>query len=115
MLSVVGSLTEEQRLAALGQGGGNPIPVVFTAGGDGAGKLWTMDLTVPPAAFAGIGTLVAAGIGATSPRARGSHRSLRFARSRPPGVASLRSLAPAFASPRSLAHRLRHSTELSAC
>jgi len=64
VLSVVGSLTEEQRLAALGKGGSNPIPVVFTAGGDGAGKLWTVDLTVPPAAFAGIGTLVAAGIGA---------------------------------------------------
>ena len=64
VLSVVGSLTQEQRLVALGKGGGNPIPLVFTAGGDGAGKLWTMDLTVPPAAFAGIGTLVAAGMGA---------------------------------------------------
>jgi hypothetical protein len=64
VLSVVGSLTQEQRLVALGKGGGNPIPLVFTAGGDGAGKLWTMDLTVPPAAFAGIGTLVAAAMGA---------------------------------------------------
>jgi hypothetical protein len=64
VLSVVGSLTEEQRLVALGKGGGNPIPMLFSAGGDGAGKLWTMDLTVPPSAFAGIGSLVAAGMGA---------------------------------------------------
>jgi hypothetical protein len=64
VLSVVGTLTEEQRLVALGKGGGNPIPIFFSAGGDGAGKLWTMDLTVPPPAFAGIGSLVAAGMGA---------------------------------------------------
>jgi len=64
VLAVAGSLTEEQRLATLGKGGGNPIPMMFTAGGDGAGKLWTVDLTVPPSAFAGIGTLVAAGMGA---------------------------------------------------
>jgi len=63
VLAVAGSLTEEQRLATLGKGGGNPIPMMFTAGGDGAGKLWTVDLTVPPSAFAGIGTLVAAGMG----------------------------------------------------
>jgi hypothetical protein len=37
--------------------------MIFTAGGDGAGKLWTMDMTVPVAAFAGIGGLVAAGMG----------------------------------------------------
>ena len=59
---IIGSFAEETRLAALSHGGGNPIPVVFTAGGDGAGKLWTMDLTVPVAAFTGIGTLIAAGM-----------------------------------------------------
>ena len=32
VLSVVGSLTEEQRLAALGKGGGNPIPVRLHGG-----------------------------------------------------------------------------------
>ena len=46
-----------------GEGGGTPIPAIFTAGGDGVGKLWTMDLTVPVAAFAGIGSLIAAGMG----------------------------------------------------
>ena len=32
VLGVVGSLTEEQRLAALGKGGGNPIPVDLHGG-----------------------------------------------------------------------------------
>jgi hypothetical protein len=63
VLGVVGSLTQEQRLSALARGGGNPIPMIFTAGGDGAGKLWTMDMTVPVAAFSGIGALIASGIG----------------------------------------------------
>jgi hypothetical protein len=62
VLSVIGSLAEEQRLAALAHGGGNPIPLIFTAGGDGVGKLWTMDMTVPVAAFSGIGSLIAAGM-----------------------------------------------------
>ena len=54
VLGVVGSLTEEPRHAvALSRGGSNPIPMLFTAGGDGAGKLWTMDLTVPVAASPG--------------------------------------------------------------
>ena len=86
VLGVVGSLTDEQRLAALAKGGGNPIPVVFTAGGDGAGKLWTMDLTVPVAAFAG------SGIGGRYRRqlglaaARSPRRLARARRSqRPPG------------------------------
>jgi hypothetical protein len=64
VLGVVGSLTDEQRLVALAKGGGSPIPMIFTAGGDGVGKLWTMDLTVPVAAFTGIGSLIAAGMGA---------------------------------------------------
>jgi hypothetical protein len=63
ILAVVGALAEEQRLSALAKGGGSPIPMIFTAGGDGAGKLWTMDMTLPVAAFTGIGGLVAAGMG----------------------------------------------------
>ena len=63
VLGVVGSLADEQRLAALAKSGGSPIPAIVTAGGDGAGKLWTMDLTVPVAAFTGIGSLIAAGMG----------------------------------------------------
>jgi hypothetical protein len=63
LLGVIGALSEEQRLSALTRGGAGPIPMIFTAGGDGAGKLWTMDLTVPVAAFTGIGSLIAAGMG----------------------------------------------------
>jgi hypothetical protein len=63
LLGVIGALAEEQRLAALAHGGAGPIPLIFTAGGDGAGKIWTMDLTVPVAAFTGIGSLIAAGMG----------------------------------------------------
>jgi len=62
LLGVIGALSEEQRVAALAHGGGTPIPVIVTAGGDGVGKLWTMDLTVPVAAFTGIGSLIAAGM-----------------------------------------------------
>jgi hypothetical protein len=49
-------------LSALSRGGATPIPMIFTAGGDGAGKLWTVDMTVPIAAFTGIGSLIAAGM-----------------------------------------------------
>jgi hypothetical protein len=63
VLGVVGALAEEPRLATLAKGGSSPIPVVLTAGGDGLGKLWTVELTVPPAAFSGIGTVIAAGMG----------------------------------------------------
>ncbi len=63
ILGVVGALAEEQRLATMAKGGSSPIPMIFTAGGDGAGKLWTMDMTVPVAAFTGIGGLIAAGMG----------------------------------------------------
>jgi hypothetical protein len=63
LLAMIGSISEEQRLAALSHGAGSPIPVIFTAGGDGAGKLWTMDVTVPVVAFTGIGSLIAAGMG----------------------------------------------------
>ena len=63
VLGVVGSLTDEQRLVALAKGGGSPIPMIFTAGGDGVGKLWTMDMTVPVAAFTGIGIVDRGGNG----------------------------------------------------
>jgi hypothetical protein len=62
LLTMIGSLSDEQRLAALSHGSSSPIPVIFTAGGDGVGKLWTIDMTVPVAAFTGIGTLIAAGM-----------------------------------------------------
>jgi hypothetical protein len=63
LLGVIGTLADEQRLAVLAKGGGGPIPLIFTAGGDGLGKLWTVDMTVPPAAFNAIGSVIAAGVG----------------------------------------------------
>ena len=49
----------------MARSGSGPIPVVFTAGGDGVGTLWTIDFTVPVAAFVSVGTMIAAGMGAT--------------------------------------------------
>ena len=66
VLSLVGTLGASPRLAAVARGGSGPIPLVFTAGGDGAGKSWTMDLTLPLTAFTSIGALVTAG--ATTPQ-----------------------------------------------
>jgi hypothetical protein len=61
VLGLVGTLGASPRLAAIARGGTGPIPLVFTAGGDGAGKSWTMDLTLPLTAFTSIGALVTAG------------------------------------------------------
>jgi len=62
VLGLVGTLGASPRLAAVARGGSGPIPLVYTAGGDGAGKIWTMDLTVPLTSFTSIGALVAAGV-----------------------------------------------------
>jgi hypothetical protein len=61
VLGLVGTLGASPRLAAMARGGTGPIPLVFTAGGDGVGKSWTMDLTLPLTAFTSIGALVTAG------------------------------------------------------
>jgi hypothetical protein len=37
-----------------------PIPLVFTGGGDGAGKVWSTDLTITTAAFSSVGALITA-------------------------------------------------------
>ena len=63
ILSLAGSLSDEPRMAMLARGGAGAIPMVITAGGDGAGKAWSTDLTLPVAAFTSIGALVAAGMG----------------------------------------------------
>jgi hypothetical protein len=61
VLGLVGTIGASPRLAAVAHGGSGPIPLVFTAGGDGVGKSWTMDLTLPLTAFTSIGALVTAG------------------------------------------------------
>jgi hypothetical protein len=66
MLSLLASFSDDKngRLAALARAGAGPIPLVFTAGGDGVGKAWTADFTIPVAAFSSVGTLIMAGAAA---------------------------------------------------
>jgi len=61
ILRVLGQMGTSPRLAALSHTNSGPIPLIFTDGGDGAGKVWTMDLTLTAAAFNSVGALIAAG------------------------------------------------------
>ena len=63
VLALTSALAEEQRVSAIARSGAGPIPVVLTAGGDGKGAVWTVDYTVPVAAFVSVGTMIAAGMG----------------------------------------------------
>jgi hypothetical protein len=65
VLGLIGVFSSDARAAALARVGSGPIPLIFTAGGDGVGKIWTMDLSLPVAAFKSIGSLVAAGMSAS--------------------------------------------------
>jgi hypothetical protein len=60
VVGLVGSTSGNPMLAAVSHGGAAPIPLIFTGGGDGAGKLWTADLTLPTSAFSSIAALFAA-------------------------------------------------------
>src|SRR5579871_1084138 len=60
VVGLVGSTSGNPMLAAVSHGGAGPIPLIFTGGGDGAGKVWTADLTVPTSAFSSIAALFAA-------------------------------------------------------
>jgi hypothetical protein len=61
VLSVVASVmqskktkptTAEKKVTAeLARGDSGPIPLFGSAGGDGAGRVWSMDVTIPPTAF----------------------------------------------------------------
>jgi hypothetical protein len=59
MLALAGTLGQDPRAAMLARGATAPIPVVYTAGGDGVGKVWSADLTVTLGAFSSIGALIA--------------------------------------------------------
>ena len=52
------------RFSAMVKKGSGPIPMIVTTGGDGVGKRYTMDFTLPLAAFTSIGQLVTAGMAA---------------------------------------------------
>jgi hypothetical protein len=64
LLGLLGIFSSDPRAAALAKMDSGPIPFVFTAGGDGAGKIWSMDLVLPVVAFKSVGALIAAGMGA---------------------------------------------------
>ncbi len=61
-LGLLGVFSSDARAAALARMGSGPIPLIFTAGGDGIGKMWTLDLNLPIAAFKSVGGLIAAGM-----------------------------------------------------
>jgi hypothetical protein len=58
VLSLIPTLVKDQKVAKLGKAEIGPIPVYGSAGGDGAGKVWSMDFTIPPAAFTNAGAVV---------------------------------------------------------
>jgi hypothetical protein len=64
MVSLVGTFAKDKRAEALAKVKVPPIPVYGTAGGDGAGKFFSADFTIPPAAFAGAGVVVKSTMGA---------------------------------------------------
>jgi len=70
VLSVVSSLVKDKKLAAVTKGDWRSIPLYGTAGGDGVGKVWSADLTVPVLAFVNAGDVVkkamAAGLNAAA-------------------------------------------------
>ena len=59
VLALAGTLGQDPRAAAFARGATSPIPIVYTSGGDGAGKVYTADLTVTLAAFSAVGGLIA--------------------------------------------------------
>jgi len=62
VLRTVAQFGDNPRLAAVARSASTPIPLIFTSGGDGAGKVWTLDATLPPAAFSSIGALITSGM-----------------------------------------------------
>jgi hypothetical protein len=69
VISALSGLASDARIAAIARDASTPIPLYGTAGGDGAGKAWTFDLTLPPEAFVGVGALIQkAGAGGLGPK-----------------------------------------------
>jgi hypothetical protein len=58
VLSLIGTYAQDRRAAPLAQGAPHAIPIFGALGGDGVGKVWTVELTIPPAAFVGAGAII---------------------------------------------------------
>jgi hypothetical protein len=57
---------KDQRAEAIARANTGPIPIYGSAGGDGVGRAWSTDFTIPPAAFKAAGGLVRAAMAAGS-------------------------------------------------
>jgi hypothetical protein len=57
-LSVIASVVKDKKAARIAKTEVGSIPVYGSAGGDGVGKLWSIDFTIPPTAFVNAGALV---------------------------------------------------------
>ncbi|HXI55094.1 MAG TPA: hypothetical protein VNO55_03490 [Polyangia bacterium] len=68
-VATMAAMSTDPRAAFLSKGTQAPIPLTFTEGGDGTGKIVTLELNIPPAAFSGVGTLLQGlnSAGATKP------------------------------------------------
>jgi hypothetical protein len=53
---------KDPRAQMLAKAGGAPIPLYGSAGGDGAGRVFSFDLTIPPLAFKNAGAVIKAGM-----------------------------------------------------
>ena len=61
IIAAASAVGGDPRLGMLsGATAGAPIPIFGGVAGDGQGRVLTLDLTLPPSAFAGIGGLVQA-------------------------------------------------------
>jgi hypothetical protein len=60
VLSLIASFVKDKKAEHIAKTAVGPIPVYGSAGGDGAGKIWSADFTVPPTAFVNAGVLVKA-------------------------------------------------------
>jgi hypothetical protein len=61
LLSLVSGVMKDKKdpkLVALAKANVGPIPLYGSAGGDGAGKVWSVDLTIPPTAFVNAGGVI---------------------------------------------------------
>jgi hypothetical protein len=54
---------KDKRAEAIAKANVGPIPIYGSAGGDGTGRVWSMDLTFPPAAFKAAGGVIKIGMG----------------------------------------------------
>jgi hypothetical protein len=58
VLSLVSTFVKDKKAAALAKANVGPIPLYGSAGGDGAGKVWSIDMTIPPTAFVNAGGVI---------------------------------------------------------